>query len=438
MITHPTAPPTTVPNPPPPAGRMAGRTGPWSKGRLAALALFPLLAIVLLQVVIVVKIHNRDRLLAERGVTTTAVVIGTDYHGDTDYLRVRLTDCGCVVEVATSNVDGHPVGSTLPVRYDPVQPGRARALVDRPYPYENELGVAGGLALGVLIVVPLLWAARRRRRRALRLVASTAPTMAVRVEAWERTINNNPVYYLSVYPARVGIGTQPLLCMPVAAKTLAQIPPDATLDLFGPPEPGKVVALRTGDVVITPAGRTRPPAFETAKRKVHATIALTGLAGDGGDPAPVPALDGPLLRDAREARLWRRTNRIFGWLLPMMIILPAVRVLPDPLLWWGLAAIFAALGVEVVLLWGRRRLLDRLAERLPGPPATGRNDRRAARRAAAAYLTGTRGTAEQANLLGTTADALAAERQRAGRRVIAAVVLTSAAFLAMVVYIATA
>ena len=411
-----------------------------SKRWFKALAFTPLLLIALLQSVLFFKIHAREQLLAERGVTTSAVVVGTDYHGDTDYLRVHFPACGCAVEVATSNVDGHPVGSSLPVLYDPQRPGRAKALVDRPNPYESVLTMSGGLALGVAILVPLVWVARRRRRQALRLVASTSPTMQVQVEAWERTLNNTPIYYLSVYPAGSGSGTRPLLCMPVDAKTLKQIPPATTLELFGTPEPGNVIALRTGDLVVTPAGRTRPAAFEDAKRSSHATIALTGTAADvqDTDPTPVPSVDGPLLRDAREAHLWRRTNRIFGWLVPMLLLLPAVRILPDRLIWWGLAVLFAALAVEFGVLWVRRRLLDRVATRLPGPPAVGRRDRRAARRAAEAYLVTSAGLAEQAALLGVTTEALQADRKRAGRRLIGAMVISAVGILALIAFVVTA
>ena len=410
-----------------------------SKWWLKPLAFAPLLLLALLQLVLFFKIHAREQLLAERGVTTSAVVVGTGYHGDTDYLRVRLPECGCVVEVATTNVDGHSAGSSLPVLYDPQRPGRAKALVDRPNPYEGVVTMSAGLALGVAILVPLVWVARRRRRQALRLVASTAPTMQVRVEAWERTLNNTPIYYLSVYPAGSGSGTRPLLCMPVDAKILKQIPPATTLELFGTPEPGNVIALRTGDVVVTPAGRTRPAAYEDAKRSSHATITLTGTADVHETyPTPVPSVDGPLLRDAREAHLWRRTNHIFGWLVPMMLLLPAVRILPDRLIWCGLAVLFAALAIEFGVLWVRRRLLNRVADRLPGPPAVGRSDRRAARRAAEAYLVTSAGLAEQAALLGVTTEALEADRKRAGRRLIVAMVIGAVGFLALIVYVVTA
>jgi hypothetical protein len=419
--------------------RPAGLPRTPSKRWFKALAFVPLLAIALLQLVLFFKIHAREQVLAERGVTTSATVVGTDYHGDTDYLRVRLPECGCVVEVGTADVEGHPVGTSLPVRYDPQRPGRAEALVDRPNPYEGVLTMSAGLGLGVAILVPLVWVARRRRRQALRLVGSTAPTLQVRVEAWERTLNNTPIYYLSVYPAGSGSGTRPLLCLPVDGKILNQIPPATTLELFGTPEPGNVIALRTGDLVITPAGRTKSPAFEDAKRSAHATISLTGTADDQDeDPTPVPAVDGPLLRDAREARLWRRTNRIFGWLVPVMLLLPAVRILPDRLMWWGLGVLFAALAIEFAVLGVRRRLLARLSDRLPGPPPVGRRDRRAARRAAEGHLAGPAGLGEQAALLGVPIEALEADRKRAGRRLVAAMAVGGVGFLALMVYVVTA
>jgi hypothetical protein len=73
-------------------GRTGSRTEPAqptgpplasSKRWLKALAFTPLLVIALLQLVVFFKIHAREQLLAERGLTTSAVVVGTDYHGDT-------------------------------------------------------------------------------------------------------------------------------------------------------------------------------------------------------------------------------------------------------------------------------------------------------------------------------------------------------------------
>lgn len=63
--------------------------------------------------------------------------------------------------------------------------------------------------LGVLIVVPLLGLAVRRSRRARALVDTQAPVARVRVEAWERSQLNQPIPYLSVYPADA-----PLVALP--------------------------------------------------------------------------------------------------------------------------------------------------------------------------------------------------------------------------------
>jgi len=176
--------------------------------------MLPLAVAVGLPLLFAVRIQRREAEL-RHGVTAEAEVVGRSQDGDTHYLRVAMGgNCACTVDVATTNVSRHPLHSTIPVRYDPRHPEHAEALVDRPNPYEAVLPLAGGVALGLVILAPLVWAARRRRRRALALLTTTVPTMRVRVEAWQRGTGHATVAYLSLYPDGSAPGTQPLLCVP--------------------------------------------------------------------------------------------------------------------------------------------------------------------------------------------------------------------------------
>ncbi len=47
-----------------------------------------------------------------------------------DYLYVVIPACKCRVELPTTNLAGHPVGSRVPVRYNPKNPTDARIMVD--------------------------------------------------------------------------------------------------------------------------------------------------------------------------------------------------------------------------------------------------------------------------------------------------------------------
>lgn len=177
-----------------------------NKRALGAVGIGFLLVFVGVQAVIGLRIRSREQRLQRHGVDTTGVVVATDSDGESDYLMVRLEDCGCTVGVATTDPDGHPPGSTLPVRHDPARPGRAVALVDRPNPYDRLVAVGVGLTITAALIPVLLLTQRRRRQKALRLLEATTPTMEARVEAWQRVVHNTTLYYLSVYPARSGSG----------------------------------------------------------------------------------------------------------------------------------------------------------------------------------------------------------------------------------------
>ena len=414
-----------------PLGPATSLAGVFSR-RVRLFVLFPVVALVVLAGVFIAKTRAAEDSLRRHGVVTTAVVVGTDHHGDNDYLRVRLQECACVVEVAATNLAGHPAGTTIPVRYDPDRPGRAEALVDRPNPYEPVFGVAGGVILSVLILVPLLLAARRRRRRALRLVASTAPVMQVSVDAWQRVVNRTPITYLSLHPYGVGRSGPPLLCMPVAATTVARLRADTVFDLFGDPRPGGIVALRAGDLVVTPAGKLRSGDFEASHRTER-----SGLPLGSGEPSGAADSTLSLLRDASEAKAWWSLTRLAGWIVPLLVVTPLIRLVPDRWIWWALGGVVPLIVVEYGVVWRRRRLLDRFAARLPGLPPANRRSRRAARLAADRYLSGPAGTTELAGLLGTSPQRLAALRSGMTRRLVAACAVITLAMVGVIIRVAT-
>ena len=77
----------------------------------------------------------QDARFARTGVVIHPRVVAR-YHDDEgqdgayDYLYVVIPACNCKVELPTTNLAGHPVGSRVPVRYDPKHPSDARILVD--------------------------------------------------------------------------------------------------------------------------------------------------------------------------------------------------------------------------------------------------------------------------------------------------------------------
>lgn len=294
-----------------------------TRQRVAIVAI-PLLLIVALPLVFAWKVHSRQQGLRQRGVITSAEVLGTSHSGDTDYLRVHLLDCGCVVLVATSNLAAHPVGSTLPVRYDPLHPGHAQALVDAPNPYEPVLLIVGGVVVALGILIPLLLVARRRRRASLALVHTTAPTRRVRVEAWERVMRNTTIPYLSVYSTDIEPGEPPLFCLAVTDQVLARAR-DEVLDLYGSAKPGEPIALRAGDLTIVPSGKSHSAEWEAKHRADASGLKLAppdsmlgGMAWSGPAEPPI----GPLFADAAEAGAYRRNVNLLRGVFPFVVSHP--------------------------------------------------------------------------------------------------------------------
>lgn len=187
--------------------------------------------------------------------------------------------------------------------------------------------------------------------------------------------------------------------------------------------------------MIVPVGRTRPASYEASKRKAHSTIALEARAADD-ETAPAPRFDGPLVRDPAEARAWQRGALVGGWLVPVFFFAPLVQVLGGAALWWGLGAVGLMLAAQSVVLWSRRRLLNRFAGRLPGPPVSGRSSRREAREAVSAYLNSPAGQVELASHLGITTEALRASDRRHARVMVAGMAASGLVFLALMVSLA--
>lgn len=275
------------------------------------------------------------------------------------------------------------------------------------------LPLVAGLVLGVAIVGPGVWLTYRRRRRSLVLLKSATPSMRVRVEAWQRAKNNATLRFLSIYSAVSPPGTEPLLCVPIDAKSLAKMHAGETFDLYGDTRPGRPLALRDGEVVFAAAAKSRPGSWETKNRAPRTNIQLPLAGSVGGPTLDVPA--GSVFADAAEARAWQQSSTLWRWLVPLLVVLPVIRILPPQLIVWALPVLGLVLIAEYGALWWRRRLLDRMARRLPGPPPVGRLARRAARSSARARVSSSAGLTEMAALLDTTKERLEAQ-QRTGTK----------------------
>ncbi|MGH9153716.1 MAG: hypothetical protein ACRD03_15245 [Acidimicrobiales bacterium] len=111
-----------------------------------------------------------------------------------------------------------------------------------------------------------------------------------------------------------------------------------------------------------------------------------------------------------------------------------MRVLPDTLLVWSLPLLALLLLVQYGWLWRNRRLVNRVAARLAGPPPRTRLERRAARAAAADLIGSPDGTAERAARLGTTPERLASEERRWSVVVYASMAVLLAVVLVVVLF----
>jgi hypothetical protein len=315
--------------------------------RRRLLVLGPILLVLVIPLVLAFRIQRREAAISH-GVKAEATVLGIYDTGDTDYLTVSIGGaCGCTVEIAIANLRDHPVGSRIPVQYDPSQPSRAKALVDRPHPYEPILPLASGIALALVILGPLLLLASRRRRRSLALVRATTPSMRARVEAWQRPTSNAILgYYLSVYPAGSPEGIEPLVCVQTDIATIDKLRAGQTFDLYtdlqnGIVVPGRPLALKDGDVVIAASAKTRSGSWETGRRAPQADIAPS--SDDFGGPR-IDVQAGSLFADGSQARAWQRNATQLRLLLPLLFFLPIVRIVPEDLIFWALPV----LGIVLV------------------------------------------------------------------------------------------
>lgn len=125
-----------------------------------------------------------DITLAHQGVTIRADVTGQDHQdsGDgtaSDYLWVRIPACGCSVLVPTDNPAAHPVGSKIPVRYNPHAPTQAQALVNVPAAWFGDVTNFAVLAFALISSCVLVQRARRGRSSKQRTVAIAEPPQRV-------------------------------------------------------------------------------------------------------------------------------------------------------------------------------------------------------------------------------------------------------------------
>lgn len=398
----------------------------WKRALLVVIVLG---LVIVVPLVVLVKIRARQHELQRRGVETQALVVGTDARSDTEYLIVQLAECGCRIAVPTSSAARHPVGSLLPVRYDPTRPGRAEALVDAPDAADQALVMlVTGVAM-VIVMTPLVVYGFRRQIRARRLVDESAPRERVRVEAWRRAYLHSTIPYLSVYRVDEPEGGPAMLSLAVTEETMAKVVDldDWRFELFGGQQTGQPVALRQGDFIIA-AGSTKSGEWERKHRTVHGAVAPN---------AKVEPAYGGIFGDEREARAFRRLQALLRLVIVAFIPLLALRVVPEPWMPAALVATFVICGAIGILWLSMRRLLTRLATRLPGSPAMTRAGRRLAREDVLRRINSTSGEAELASWLNTTPETLAMSQRHASRWIYSSLAITgtfvAVAFVRLVV-----
>lgn len=385
-----------------------------------------LFLVAALPVVLGLKIRARQDDLKRRGALIEALVVGHDDRSTTSHLWVRYLSCGCPVAVATSNLAAHPVGSLIVVRYDPQHPTRAQALTDVPNPYEPVLLTGGGLALGIVICVPLVLLGLRRTRRARALVETTIPTARVRVDVWERPYLNQILPYVSVYPVDMATGGPPLVAFPIASEMVAEIQPGDGFDLFWSGRAGDPLALRRDELVIVPAGKPQDAEWERTHRKPEGDVLRTSSRGQ------IDEDDGlRIFQDADEARVYRRRSRQVRWLFALLLPATMLRALPLRFIGIVVAVLLGLMALLFTALWRQARLLDRLAGRLGGTLPAGRKSRLLARRAVQRRIAAPAGAAELAELLGVAPAELAAADRRSAYAFYASGAVTALLFVVL-------
>jgi hypothetical protein len=209
--------------------------------------------------------------ISRRGIDTTAVVTAHKTEGgesDSYFVYVNIPKCECIAKVQVGHLSAHPIGSELPVRYDPHDPTHARARSD----------AAGGsdpwtlLTLSLLVAVGLTgfmtWR-RIRRNKGRALVTSGAPSRPVRFQLWKRPIGGEGIptaYYLGAFPTDDRALDTPLLWIRVRRSEITGLRTADVIEMFGSGVPGDLVAFRAGDVVISAYGPTRPGPWEAESR----------------------------------------------------------------------------------------------------------------------------------------------------------------------------
>ncbi len=145
----------TPPKPPEPSIRrkMVGIT--------CSIALF---ASIAYGIVAFVSDQRANAALARNGVVIQAKVVShthkTDDNATFDFLWVRIPSCRCQVELPTTNLAGHPVGSRIGVRYDPNNPSDARPMVDN-----NDVWLMDGFYVALAILGLYFWWSAMRQVR---------------------------------------------------------------------------------------------------------------------------------------------------------------------------------------------------------------------------------------------------------------------------------
>jgi hypothetical protein len=300
--------------------RIVGAEAFPKEGSALVIAMVLILGLGMTAVLAYAVVH-REHILQTRGLSAVAQVVATTGSAAMS-VRFESSGCGCPIttQVQLAHPARHPIGSTLPVRYDPRDPERAEALQDRFNPYRLPFGFLGFIVFVAALIAAKWLTARRRKRKVMTLVHTAAPINRVRVEAWRGTQGNQEAAFLSLYPEAVPQGGAPLMVFPTRASVVRALNAAESYELYQPARRVASAVLRGGDLVVVLVGKERPPAWEVGHRLPWSQLALG--VGKPSDPLLPAGLGGPALLDTAAAVRYRRMTSTAIVLGPVLGLFP--------------------------------------------------------------------------------------------------------------------
>jgi len=226
--------------------------------------------------------------LRRHGVIGEAVVVRTqtiprerEDSQDSYEVTVWAAACSCTVTRPIETLAGHPVESTIPIRYDPKRPRDLELLADRTDRPMVAVVVLSSVGLAAA-TVGLMWACRAWWRR--RRVARMGLDREVAFEQWDRMIYTSEgrmeQRYLVLYDVADDLRRAPLWCVRVSQRAWRTVNWPAlsnqTIEMWAAPERDRFLMLRKSGLVVLPPSYRRRGTWEAELRILGRTVSDTG------------------------------------------------------------------------------------------------------------------------------------------------------------------